>query len=266
MKIPLSKLRWQYYGGSGAVVGIVVGLVLGSIFAVVGYFVWQTEEDYDKHGLPATGTVTRKDHRVEPAHGPKGRPQTIYTVSYQYADEQGHTHEGHDGVDANVWNQCQKGQPIAVQYLRDRPEQSRIVAGRSLLARWGYVLLLGIGGVLLAATLTLALGGWIWAGRKARLVQDGTPFLGTVTGHETRALGKGKQQPSYRLVYTFTDADGTERSGKSVWLSRDLQARWQDDVSILALQDPNRPDRFEADVFEARADDRAALTEESESS
>ena len=38
------------------------------------------------------------------------------------------------------------------------------------------------------------------------------------------------------------------------------------DWSILVLQDPNRPDRFEADVFEAPADDRAALTEESESS
>ncbi|HEV3443527.1 MAG TPA: hypothetical protein VG099_02735 [Gemmataceae bacterium] len=66
--------------------------------------------------------------------------------------------------------------------------------------------------------MTLALGGWIWAGSKARLVQDGTPFLGTVIDRETRALGMGKQQPSYRPVYTFTDADRTERSGKSVWL------------------------------------------------
>jgi hypothetical protein len=61
------------------------------------------------------------------------------------------------------------------------------------------------------------------------------------------------------------DAGGTKQSGKSVWLPRDLQARLQDDQSILVLQELNRPG-FEADVFEARADDRAALTEESERS
>ncbi|HEV3085191.1 MAG TPA: hypothetical protein VGY66_35860 [Gemmataceae bacterium] len=36
MNIPLSKLRWRYYGGGAAMAAIVVGLVLGSIFAVVG--------------------------------------------------------------------------------------------------------------------------------------------------------------------------------------------------------------------------------------
>jgi hypothetical protein len=44
--------------------------------------------------------------------------------------------------------------------------------------------------------------------------------------------------------------------GKSVWLPRGLETRWQIGESILVLQDPSNPERFEADIFAARADDR----------
>jgi hypothetical protein len=38
-------------------------------------------------------------------------------------------------------------------------------------------------------------------------------------------------------------------------------ARWPVDEPILVLQDPNKATRFEADVFEARADDLARLSQ-----
>ena len=54
--------------------------------------------------------MIRKDHRTEPARGPKAKPQTFYSATYQYADDQGRSHEGRDGVDASAWNQFQQGQ------------------------------------------------------------------------------------------------------------------------------------------------------------
>src|SRR5262249_54636071 len=104
------------------------------------------------------------------------------------------------------------------------------------------------------------IGGWFWAGRKAWLVRDGDPFLGVVTDHLTRTWGSRNQQPSYRLRFTFTDATGVERSGPSAWLERSQESRWAIGENILVLQDPNNLERFEADFFEARADDLARLT------
>jgi hypothetical protein len=41
--------------------------------------------------------------------------------------------------------------------------------------------------------------------------------------------------------------------------SGNLESRWPVGVPILVLQDPICPTRFEADIFEARADDLARL-------
>src|SRR5262245_47950094 len=87
MNISESALRWRYYGGGSSLVGIAVGLFLGTIFLLVGYFVWRTEEDYAKNGVAANATVTRKDQQIEPHHaGQKGGPRTVYTLHYRYQD------------------------------------------------------------------------------------------------------------------------------------------------------------------------------------
>jgi Protein of unknown function (DUF3592) len=261
MSMTDAALRWRYYGGPMAIVGIAIGLGLGAVFLTVGYFVWQSEEEYAKNGVAATGTVTRKDSRVEPRTGPKSGPRTVYTLHYRYQDDQGRPHEHGDSVDAGVWNQYQKGQQVAIEYLRDKPGTSR-VAVRSFWATWGYLFALAGGGLLVGGTLVFGIGGWFWAGRKARLVRDGEPFLGVVTEHDTRTSGKSRQT-SYRLRYAFTDAGGTERTGKSCWLPRGLESRWPVDGPILVLQDPANPARFEADIYEARADDLARFQGES---
>src|SRR5262245_42398430 len=121
MNISESALRWRYFGGGPSLLGIAVGLFLGTIFLLVGYFVWRTEEDYAKNGVAADATVTRKDQQIEPHHaGQKGGPRTVYTLHYRYQDDRGQTHEHGDNVDANVWNQFQKGQVVRIEYLRDR--------------------------------------------------------------------------------------------------------------------------------------------------
>ena len=74
-------------------------------------------------------------------------------------------------------------------------------------------------------------------------------------------MGGRNRQPSCRLRFTFTDSNRIERTGKSVWLLRGLESRWQIGESILVLQDPNNPERFEADTFETRADDLKRLSE-----
>ena len=131
------------------------------------------------------------------------------------------------------------------------------------MGRWGYLLALGGGSFLIGGVLVFGGGGWLWAGRKARLVRDGEPFAGIVTDHDTRRPGKGNQAPSVRLRFAFTDATGEERTGKSCWLPSDVAPRWPIDEPILVLQDPANATRFEADIFEARADDLAGLKDDS---
>jgi hypothetical protein len=267
MNIPLSALRWRYFGGGHSVAGIAIGLLLGTLFLVIGYFTRATQQEYDRDGATTTATVTGKDHHLQPGAGHKGQPRTTYTLQYRFQDEQGQTHEGGDTVELGYWNGHGKGNQVVIEYLRHHPEQSRIVEGRELAAHWGHHLLLAIGSVLAAGVFVLTLGGWIWAGRKARLVQKGEPFLGAVTEHQSRSFSLNQQkprEPSVRLLYTFTDAEGTERAGKSCWLPKDLVPRWPPGTPILVLQDPTRPTRFEADIFEARADDLARLTGEAD--
>ena len=256
----LASLRWKYYGGGLALAAIAVGAVLGTIFLAVGYFVRQTEEEYVRNGVASTATVTRKDQRIEtrPA-GQKGGPKTVYTLHYRYRDDQAQAHDGGGNVDANIWNQFQKDQPLKIEYLRDQPGTSRITEGRSFLARWGYLLALGGGGLLLGGVLVFGIGGWFWAGRKARLVCSGVPFLGTVTNHDTRSSGRRNQEPSCRLRFMFTDAAGTELTGKSCWLPQGLAPQWPINEPILVLQNPDEPARFEADIFRVRADDLSQL-------
>jgi hypothetical protein len=260
MNIPESKLRWRYYGGGPALVALTIGSFLGIIFLAVGYFVRQTEEDYAKKGVAAVATVTHKDQRTEPPSGQKGGPRITYTLHYRYQDAQGQMHDGGDNVEVNVWNQYQKGQALQIEYLSDKPERSRIAVGRSFFQKWGYILALAGGSALIIGVLVFGIGGWFWVGRKARLVRHGEPLLGVVTDHLSRTWGSRNQQPSYRLRFTFTDAIGVERSGTSAWLDRGQEVRWAIGENILVLQEPNNPERFEADIFEARADDLARLT------
>ncbi len=258
MTLTDSALRWRYYGGPMAVVGIAIGLGLGAVFLTVGYVFWQTEEDYAHNGVAATATVTGKDSHVEQRQpGQRGGPRTVYTLRYHYQDDQGRPHNGGDNVDASAWNHYQKGQQVPIEYLRDRPDTSR-VAERSFWAAWGYLFALAGGALLVGGALAFGIGGWVWAGRKARLVREGEPFLGVVTAHDTKSSGRGRQT-AHRLRYAFTDAAGTEWTGRSCWLTEEQATRWPVDGPILVLQDPGNPARFAADVYGARADDLARL-------
>jgi len=255
-----SKLFWLYYGGGKAIVANAIAVFLGAIFLLVGYFVWQTEQEYALNGVAATGIVTRKDHRVEQRPpGQKGGPRTVYTLHYRYQDDHGQAHEGGDNVDLNVWNQLQKEHPVQIEYLRDQPEKYRITAGRSFWARYGYLFAVGAGGLLVAGALGVGIGRWIWAARKARLVFAGDPVLGIVTGRKTAVSGSNRTPP-VRVLYQFTDTTGTERPGATCWLLEKQAAAWPEGVPILVLQDPNNPARSEADIFGARSDDLARLT------
>jgi hypothetical protein len=264
MNMALSSLRWRYYGGGSSIAAIVIALVLGSLFLLVGWFVRQKEEEYGANGVAVTATVTHKDSKLDPRPGQKGGPKTYYTLHYRYQDGAGQSHEGSDQVELDVWNQFQKDQTLQIEYLRDQPNTSRVAERRSIFARWGYLLALGGGGLLICGALIFGIGGWFWTGRKARLVRDGVPILGIVDEQETRTLdltGRGNREPSYGLRFTFTDTEGNERTGKSVWLPRELVPRWPADEPILVLQDQSNPARFEADIFEARAADLARLRE-----
>lgn len=265
MNVSLARLRWRYCGGWRGLLGVVLGCLFGAAFFFAGYFARQTEEDFAASGVAATATVTGKDKRVESTSPQRGGTKTVYSLRYRYRDDRGGTHNGSYAVDASTWNQSQQGRTVAIEYLRDRPGTSRVTVGRSSFDRWAYLGALIIGGVILVGVLGLSAFGVVKAGRLARLVRDGEPILGSVTGHETETSKDGKPAQSHHLQYTFTGRDGTERTGTSVWLSKRLMERWPVDEPILVLQDATDPNRFEADVFEARPDDLARLRGATES-
>jgi hypothetical protein len=241
-------MRWNPYGGRAALMVIAVASLMATGFLVGGYSLLQSEAEYWKNGVAANATVTRKD--VTLTTGVRSQSKN-FTVSYRYQDGQGQGHEGSSTVGEQLWNRLQNDQALPIEYLRDQPARSQAI-DRPFLDRWNWLFCVGIGSLLVGCLVGGSVGVWIWAGRHARLVRDGVPFVGLVTEHDDQKSG-------HRLRFTFTDATATRRSGTSWFLSPELMSRWPVNKPILVLQDPSNPTRFEADIFGTRADELARL-------
>jgi hypothetical protein len=254
LKIPETLLRRHYFGGNQAVIVLAVCTLFGALFLIFGYLFLKVEPSENKKDIPTTARVTDKYRRYETQKDSQGetQTQTIYWVRYKYENQEGRTYEGKTKLEAGDWDRLQKGDTLAAEYERDYPENGKIVLGHSVPGRKPAIVCLVAGTIFCAGSGFMGIGGWLGAVRRARRVRDGVSVKGEVIDRVARTFPRFGDFVQYRLEYRFTDADGTERNGKTIWLPRNVACRFAAGDSIQVLYYPDLPSRHEADVFEAR--------------
>jgi hypothetical protein len=264
MNVSSARLRWRYLHGASWWVGVVFAL-LGALLLVITYFVWEYEQRYKAKGVPAVAKVVGKDSKLEQVNERKGTRQEMhYYLIYTFQDAAAKDYQGRERVAKDAWDQAKMGAEVAIEYVRDDPATNR-PAKDAASAAWGPVVLLVAGGLFSMIGWALAVTAFITSGHRMRMVRDGVPALGVVAELQIdESAGKVNGMPYYCLAYHFTDEEGKTRQGRSAALPRALQSKWQAGDSILILYDRTNPDRCEADIFQARADDLARLRDTSE--
>lgn len=90
------------------------------------------------------------------------------------------------------------------------------------------------------------------AGRRSRIVALGKVAQGTVSNVELQTNVRINRRHPVVLAFEFQDDAGERRSGRSPYLPRDLEERWQPGEPIRVVYDPLDPQACEADIFDAR--------------
>jgi hypothetical protein len=240
-----------------------VAIVFGGTLLGIGVGVRLSEDKAEKleirfaqSGVKADGKVVGK--RTAREHRPVGRNQNqsvlVFSIDYQFTDASGTLRRGGSRVSESDFKSTTRGATIRVEYLPDEPETSRIVqaASQSPSPNWLAPTMIGLG-------ITLAVGGFAWlsygfvkAGRRARVVRHGSPFLGWVG--EIVEYPQKKGPAKYTLSFAFKDPDGDDSEGW-VWLPIHLKEQWKSGDPILVLWDGQADSYAEPDIFGIRADD-----------
>jgi hypothetical protein len=265
MVISYGRLRWRYFGGWPAFLNGLVVAVFGLLIVVSMLLATREDLIYRSEGTSVTARVIGKGTRK--AFRQRSRSamwSTDYWLRYEFRDLNGRVHQGTQNAGRDLWDRCREGSPVAVEYLRARPGESRLAPGES-----GYAWLVrtgvcGVGLLFFAGASVGTVQGWRDAAKRVQLVRDGTPAVGRVTeivANEPRAK-TGRASIPQHLLYRFSDAHGEEHRGESGPLPTPLAARWRLSDRILVLYDPADPGRNEPDLFGARPQELAQLFDE----
>jgi len=258
-KISVSDLRWLYLGGKKTLLIVVGCFLAGMILLRIGFSYWSSARQARQASVTTLAQVTDKGQRLDKQKDPSGDGKGFYWLRYRYRDLDGHSHEGRVTLEQYEWSKFEKYDDISIEFRRDRPEESQLAVVPSFTARWIQMMSLTFGGILYGGSLVCAVGGWMWATRKARCVVRGTPALGEVTERYSPFWARLVAPARARLYFQFIDAHGYLQSGKSHWLPEDIACYWTQGDSILVLCGPDEPVRLEADVFQVRPEDKERL-------
>jgi hypothetical protein len=265
MVISSWRLRWRYFGGWQALGKGLVVAVFGLLIVVSMLLATREDLIYRSEGTSVTARVigkgTRKAFRQRSR---SGRWSTDYWLRYEFRDLNGRVHQGTQNAGRDLWDRCREGSPVAVEYLRARPGESRLALGESgysWLVRTGVC---GVGLLFFAGASVGTVQGWRDAVKRVQLIRDGTPAVGRVTEIVAKGpLAKAGRVPiPQHLLYLFADAHGEEHRGESGPLPPQLAARWRPCDRLLVLYDLADPGRNEPDLFGARPQELAQLLDE----
>jgi len=201
--IPLSLAVQMYLGGVGTQIGWAL-LAFGSIFFWT--FAWHADLSgwrfRDGNVSRVAGELLNcrpTSYSVGGSDDSSGEP--VYANEYHY------TVDGASigGVSYSTGD-CAPN-PVTIEYVKGRPEYSRIVGmRRDVLSPWAVLVALvpGIG-------LTIAVFGWRSGALRVKLLRDGVPVAGRVTGKiATRSETMGRKD--YFVTLGFKARDGWEHS------------------------------------------------------
>lgn len=129
------------------VVGTVM-LFIGLATSAIGYFEWQTHQQYEAEGVRVEAVVTGKQKEHDSEDG------WSYWFEYSFVTEAEKTVEGWDYVGEAEFAETEPGAPVQIVYLASAPEVNTFA---TYLATKAHIYLLVFGGVFLVGGIGLLL-------------------------------------------------------------------------------------------------------------
>jgi len=208
---------------------------LGTLFFVLGahtfYRNWQFSGDVER----VTGRVT--DRYISISHGRHGS-STTYHIGYRYTDAEGAKFVTNVSVNSNTYDSLRRHGAIPVKYLPqfhginriDLPDEDRSYRNQALF-------FMGLGG------LFGGFGWYVFIGLE-RLIfyrrwlrKNGIRCAGRIERIEDSSVTVNKRNVRY-LVYSYTDASGTNHKDSSEGLSSVQDSAWNEGDPIEVFCDP----------------------------
>jgi hypothetical protein len=262
MNISVARLRWLYIRGALWWMGL-GSTAIGMAILLVLFLLWQYEHKFDANAVQAVAKVTGKDRRTVMGGRQGNTPRTVHVLDFTFQDGAGQQHSGNAEVSADTWGRAKSGDDLTIEYDRTNPASTRLAGQVSTMGPIGFAILGGIGLLFAIVGLVLVACVLVRSGRRVRLIQTGVPAIGVVTGVAEDG-GAVKVTGTYRVAYQFADPSGATWPGRGPPQPYSLAFRWNPGDAMLVLYDPRNPNRNEADLFETRSDELAALQDQME--
>jgi Protein of unknown function (DUF3592) len=205
----------QIYGVFGIILGLF--LLIGLIFAVVGYFLYRSGQDFEAHGVDVMGRVESRWESTRDCtsnNSTQRRTCTDYNVEYSF-EVGGTTQRGRGKTDFDTYAGLGEGDPIKVRYLANDPTSSatsfdpeRVDAsgGRTLMG----MIFGGLGGLLAV----VGGGGLFWL-RRAGLQRAALRDTGIARSAVVQSLDETNMRVNRRMLWRMRWKDDAGATGES---------------------------------------------------
>lgn len=237
-------LRWRYLKSSFmALFGLIWALV-GTLFVVVDAAALISSRARAAAVVSVAGVVVEKG-RDEDREG-----TSRHWLRYTWRDAEGLEHAGLVETSADAWERNEPGAAVAVEVPSADPARAALV-GEGGSGSW---LLFGAIGLVFAGVgWGLVISAFRSSGKRARVIATGVATDGTVESVEIATNVRINQRNPRYLQFAFRDEVGERRGGRTPFLPRAIEDRWQRGDRIRVVYDPLDRALCEADIFDARA-------------
>jgi hypothetical protein len=238
-------LRWKYVKSSFLLLFGSIWALVGTVFFFAGGVPLLVSSGSSVEAANLEGRVIEKGEDAD-KDGNLRR-----WLRFSWSDEAGEERSSLVETDAQTWARTSATDTLAL-IAPSAGETSPRIAGQGN-SRTDFLIFAGIGLVVGGVGWGLVVAALRKAGRRAHLVFHGKSVSGTVARVEEVTNVRINRRHPLVLAFEYRDDTGERRTGRSPYLPRGLEERWQPGSSIRVVYDELHPELCEADIFDALA-------------
>lgn len=213
-----------------------MALLFGLGLAMGGFRLYQLTE----HGQVTRGRLVSKDIRRESKGSGSSSSSSIrYLVFYVFTAPDGQEIHGSGSVAVENWQKLQPGDTLEVAYLPENPQVNSLGGQPGLLGGGVAILLMALGGSLVALgterALRVARERWV----ELRLLREGVPAVGVIRRFDIHQ----SNLPWSRILYSYQDPGGRVLRGASLGFYRTEIANLCIGDAGTVRYNPQRPEQ-----------------------
>jgi hypothetical protein len=196
------------------------GLLIGTIFVLVGWWLRQDPNDLRKHGVTVKATIQKKIRKADD-HSWGGLEN--YYLQCQFTDGQGKVRDIESKVQSKAWRLLNEGSVVSLTWLPGDLASIRYGSKSSLRIKAGAGwVIFGLGVVALVIFPFNGIREFLKAGSPSPVLaeKEQRPEAGSATGKETRRKFAGSELiagKTYRVSRAFNDYDGLPHTVGEQW-------------------------------------------------